>query len=245
MVRAQTVPPHGQRPQGRPPRGADEASMLAAICAALYLREWKTTELDLHSLYASPQLRAIVERYFTGAPDAADRGLLLLRRWFARHCGERAVGHALALGRGGALRQARVAARILVHRLDHPDLTRTEEAAAVGHALGLHLDPSAHRRAVDTMFDAMRRHGPELLRDLAWKSPERWGHYEARYGLDPAPPPAGTSGDAELGVRGGVARDLCPLVPGQSGAFLGANETTPRDDSPVAAPKYTTQQGRR
>ena len=34
------------------------------------------------------------------------------------------------------------------------------------------------------MFDARRRHGPEILRDLAWRAPERWHYYEARYGVD-------------------------------------------------------------
>ena len=94
--------------------------------------------------------------------------------------------HALALGRGGELRQARVAARLLAHRLEHPDLTRAEEAARVGRELGLCLDASAHRRAVDAMFAALRRYGPDLLRDLAWTTPERWQHYAARYGVEPA-----------------------------------------------------------
>lgn len=96
-------------------------------------------------------------------------------------------------------------ARILVHRLDHPDLTRAEEAAAVGRALGLRLDPSAHRRAVDAMFDAMRRYGPELLRDLAWRSPERWHRYELRYGLGQRAPMAGVGDEARAEYDGGMA----------------------------------------
>lgn len=34
------------------------------------------------------------------------------------------------------------------------------------------------------MFAALRCYGPDLLRDLAWKTPERWRHYEARYGVE-------------------------------------------------------------
>ena len=53
--------------------------------------------------------------------------------------------------------------------------------------LDLHpLYASAHRRAVDAMFAALRRYGPDLLRDLAWTTPERWQHYAARYGVEPA-----------------------------------------------------------
>ncbi len=188
MIRSTILPaPAGSRAQGRPPKGADDAERLAMICAGLYLREWKAAGLDLRPLYASPQLHAVAGRYFAGYPDAADRALLLLRHWLARHCGERAVGHALALGRGGALRQARVAARLLTHRLDHPELTRAEEAAAVGRELGLCLDASAHRRAVDAMLAAARRYGPELLRDLAWTAYARWRYYEARYGVERRP----------------------------------------------------------
>lgn len=180
--RADPAPPE-PRTQGRPPRGADDAERLAALYAGLYLREWKAPALDLGPLYASAQLQIARERYFAGLPDATDRAVLLLRRWLARYCGERAERNALALGRGGALRQARVAARILEHRLDQPDLTRLEEAASIGRDLGLALDASAHRRAVDAMFAALRRYGPDLLRDLAWRTPERWRHYEARYGV--------------------------------------------------------------
>ena len=179
-------PPPEPRTQGRPPKGADDAERLTRLYASLYLREWKAPPLDLHPLYASAQLQLAREHYFTGLPDATDRALLLLRRWLARYCGERAVRHALALGRGGELRQARVAARLLAHRLEHPDLTRAEEAARVGRELGLCLDASAHRRAVDAMFAALRRYGPDLLRDLAWTTPERWQHYAARYGVEPA-----------------------------------------------------------
>lgn len=176
-------PPAEPRAQGRPPRGADDADQLVAAFADLYLREWKAPARDLRPLYDSPQLRLARERHFAGLPDATERALLLLRRWLARYCGDRAEQNALALGRGGDLRQARVAARILIQRLRRPDLTRQEEAAAVGRALGLGLDISAHRRAVDAMFDALRRYGPDLLRDLAWTTPERWRHYEARYGI--------------------------------------------------------------
>ena len=169
--------------QGRPPRGAADVERLVDLLASLYLRDWKAPPLDLGLLYGSAQLQTVRERYFANHPDATDRAILLLRQWFARHCGERAVQHALALGRGGELRQARIAAHVLIHRLAHPDLTRAEEAVAVGQALEIALDASAHRRTVDAMFAAMRRHGPELLRDLAWKTPERWQHYEARYGI--------------------------------------------------------------
>lgn len=117
-------PPPEPRAQGRPPKGADGAERLVELYAGLYLREWKAPPHDLAPLYASAQLRLARERYFAGLPDATDRALLLLRRWLARYCGERAVRNALALGRGGDLRLARVAARILEHRLDRPDLTR-------------------------------------------------------------------------------------------------------------------------
>lgn len=153
------------------------------IFATFYLREWKAPAIDLRPLYDSPQLQLARERHFAGLPDATERALLLLRLWLARYCGDRAEQNVLTLGRGGDLRRARVAARIMVQRLRHPDLTRQEEAVTVGRALGLALDISAHRRAVDAMFDALRRYGPDLLRDLAWKTPERWRHYEARYGL--------------------------------------------------------------
>ncbi len=40
--------------------------------------------------------------------------------------------------------------------------------------------------------------GPELLRNLAWKTPERWRYYESRYGRDrelpPDEPAEGTTG---------------------------------------------------
>lgn len=180
--RRDPTPPE-PRTQGRPPRGADDAEGLVEIFCGLYRREWKAPALDLRPLYDAPQLQLARDRHFAGLPDATERALLLLRRWLARYCGDRAEQNALALGRGGDLRLARVAARILVQRLRRPDLTRQEEAAAVGRALGLALDISAHRRATDTMFDALRRYGPDLLRDLAWKTPERWQHYEARYGL--------------------------------------------------------------
>ena len=183
--RSDPAPPE-PRAQGRPPKGEDDAGRLAEVYASLYLREWKAAPVDLRVLYGSPQLQTARERYFAGLPDATDRAILLLRRWFALYCGERAVRNALALGRGGDLRLARVAARILVHRLHHPDLTRAEEAAAIGRELGLPLDASAHRRAVDAMFACARRYGPDLLRDLAWKTPERWQLYEARYGVEPA-----------------------------------------------------------
>ncbi len=86
----------------------------------------------------------------------------------------------------------------------------------------------------------MRRHGPELLRDLAWKSPERWGHYEARYGIDPASPVVGTRGDAALGAREGVAQDLRSVAAGQSAALHSADESIYRGDSPLVAPKHAT-----
>jgi hypothetical protein len=176
-------PPPEPRAQGRPPRGGGDAEGLVALYADLYLREWKAPSRDLRPLYDSPQLRLARERHFAGLPDATERALLLLRWWLARYCGDRAEQNALALGRGGDLRQARAAARILIQRLRRPDLTRQEEAAAVGRRLGRALDISAHRRAVDAMFDALRRYGPDLLRDLAWTTPERWRHYEARYGI--------------------------------------------------------------
>ena len=182
------LPPPEPRTQGRPPKGAEEADQLAMLYAGLYLREWKAPRVALHLLYVSAQLQTARERYYAGLPDASDRALLLLRRWFALYCGERAVQNALALGRGGDLRLARVAARILVHRLDHPDLTRMEEAATIGQELGLSLDASAHRRAVDAMFAAMRRYGPDLLRNLAWKTAEHWRYYETKYGVRPDSP---------------------------------------------------------
>jgi hypothetical protein len=189
MVYLRTDPtPSRPRPRGRPPRGADDAEDLASLCASLYLREWKAAARDLRPLYSSVQLATARERHYLGLPDAAERALLLLRRWLARYCGERAVQHAIALGRGGELRLARVAARILEYRLDHPELTRSEEAAAIGRDLGLGLDASAHRRAVDAMFAALRRYGPELMRDLARKASERWQYYEARYGIQPGEP---------------------------------------------------------
>ena len=177
------LPPAEPRAQGRPPRGADDAEQLVALCAELYLREWKAPTRDLRPLYDAPQLRLARERHFAGRPDATERALLLLRWWLARYCGDRAERNALALGRGGDLRQARVAGHILVQRLRRPDLTRQEEAAVVGRALGLAIDISAHRRAVDAMFDALRRYGPDLLRDLAWTTSEHWQHYEECYGI--------------------------------------------------------------
>ncbi len=184
-------PPPEPRAQGRPPRGADDAEDLVEVFVGLYRREWKAPALDLRPLYDSPQLLLAQERYFAGLPDATERALILLRRWLARYCGDRAEQNALALGRGSDLRQARVASRILMQRLRRPDLTRLEEAVVVGRALGLALDASAHRRAVDAMFASLRRYGPDLLRDLAWKTPERWRQYEARYGVaadDPSVP---------------------------------------------------------
>ncbi len=176
-------PPPEPRTQGRPPRGADDAEAQVELFCSLYLREWKVPSCDLRPLYDAPQLRLTRERHFAGLPDATERALLLLRWWLARYCGERAERNALVLGRGGDLRQARVACRILIQRLRRPDLTRQEEAVAVGRSLGLALDSSAHRRAVDAMFDALRRYGPDLLRDLAWTTPERWRHYEECYGV--------------------------------------------------------------
>lgn len=177
------LPPAEPRTQGRPPRGADDAEQLVALFADLYLREWKVPCRDLRPLYDAPQLRLARERHFAGLPDATEQAFLLLRWWLARYCGERAERNALVLGRGGDLRQARVAAHILTKRLRRPDLTRQEEAVAVGRALGLAIDSSAHRRAVDAMFDALQRYGPDLLRDLAWTTPERWRHYEECYGV--------------------------------------------------------------
>lgn len=211
MRATRTTPlPSEPRAQGRPPKGADDAERLAELLAGLYLREWKAPPLDLRVLYTSAQLQIARERYFAGLPGASDRAILLLRRWFARYCGERAVQNALALGRGGELRQARVAARILAYRLDHPDLTRAEEAAVIGRELGLALDASAHRRAVDAMFAALRRYGPALLRDLAWKAPERWRHYEVRYGVGLADDAAG----ANLASRDSAAGSTRQAPPG-------------------------------
>ncbi len=151
--------PSGPRTQGRSPKGANNVERPAELYAGLYLREWRVPPLDLGLLYGSAQLQIARERYFAGFPDATDRAILLLRRWLARYCGEWSVQNALALGRGDDLRLTRVAARILEHRLGHPDLTRLEEAANIGRELGLALDASAHRRAADAMFAALRRYG--------------------------------------------------------------------------------------
>src|SRR5215210_2490031 len=92
--RRDPAPPE-PRAQGRPPKGEDDAGRLAEIYASLYLREWKAAPVDLRALYGSPQLQTARERYFAGLPDATDRAILLLRRWFALYCGERAVRNAL------------------------------------------------------------------------------------------------------------------------------------------------------
>lgn len=193
------VPPREPRRPGRPPKGEDDAEALAEMLATLYLREWKAKPLDLRRLYRAPQVRTARERYYPGQPDGTDRAVLLLRRWCARYCGERAVQQALAMGRGGQLRVARIAARILEYRLEHPDLTRLEEADSVGRELGLILDPSAHRRAVEAMLAAVRRYGPELFRELAWTNGETWRRYETRYAVEPPGGPTMHRG-ARLGL---------------------------------------------
>ena len=135
MQRTRTDAPREPRRQGRPPKGEDDADALAETYASLYLREWKAKGLDVQLLYRSTQLRTARERYYGGEPDGTDKAVLLLRRWCALYCGERAIQNALALGRGNELRVARVAARILEYRLYHPDLTRQEEAEIVGKEL--------------------------------------------------------------------------------------------------------------
>lgn len=185
MQRAGTDPPREPRRQGRPPKGEDAADELAEIYANLYLREWKAKAFDVQLLYRSAQLRSARERAYIGEPDATDKAVLLLRRRCALYCGERAIQNALAMGKGNELRMARVAARILEFRLYHPDLTRLEEAEIVGKELGVSLDPSAHRRSVDAMLAYVRRYGPILLRDLAWRASETWQYYETRYGVRP------------------------------------------------------------
>jgi hypothetical protein len=160
------------------------------ICADLYLREWKASDVNLALLYEAPQLLLAKERYYAGERDATEKAILLLRRWVARYCGDRAMQNALALGRGSGFRLAKIAMRVLTYRLDHPDLTRAEEAEAIGQELGIWLDQSAHRRAVDTMLSSLERYGPDLFVDLAWKTPEKWQQYEAKYGILPVPSPA-------------------------------------------------------
>ncbi len=174
------------RGKGRPPKGREHVGTLNEILKSIYLREWKTDHLDLGILYRSPQLSLVVERHFAGEHDATEKAVLVLRHWFARYCGERAVQNALALGRGRDVRLARLAAWLLVFRLEHPELTRKEEAEALEREFGLPINASAHRRAVDTMFASIHRYGADLLSDLASKNPEKWEYYELQYGVWPS-----------------------------------------------------------